>query len=223
MNAKQNRLYWLEWGRVRRVRPDADRHALHIEALGIDKSHTEFTNAEFDRVLGVFRAITQPADVDAQVRQLQQPRRRQEHRIAEIQSCLALYVDDVAGYVARVVADKCGVPAEGALTFDDLSDKPRWRRNAEGELVELPSQLEQVLMTLWARVNGLRNKAGHSLHDMRTRAGVPCDCAKICRVAAPVVVTAGPARREPFPYELDPTPRMYVPQRSEVGPSDNPF
>jgi bacterioferritin-associated ferredoxin len=223
MTSKQNQLYWREWAAVRRIDKTADRHALHAEALGQDKSHTEFTNADFDRVLGVFRAITQPANLNGQVRQQQQPRHRQEHRLAEIQSCLGLYVDDVAGYVARVVADKFGVPVAGARTLEDLSDQPRWRRNGDGELIELPSELKQVLMTLWARVNGLRNQAGHSLHEMRTRAGVPCDCAKICRKAAQVVVTAGPARPAPFPYQLDPTPRMYVPQRSEVGPSDNPF
>src|SRR5690349_1327011 len=81
MTRAQDSLYWREWGAAgRRCResnlPAPDRHALHIAALGADKSHVDFTNADFDKVLAQFRSISRPADVSAQLQQIDQPRRR---------------------------------------------------------------------------------------------------------------------------------------------------
>ncbi len=81
MTALQNRLYFREWGRVRAVCkqhgfPVPDRHALHVKALGLDKSHLDFTDADFDQVLAEFRAISQPDNLAAQLRQQEQPRCR---------------------------------------------------------------------------------------------------------------------------------------------------
>lgn len=209
MTAAQEKLYWREWGAVRKAQPDADRHDLHRRALqGNGRfSHKEFTNQQFDRVLGVFRAISKPASVDAQLRQQGQDRRRVEHRLAEIQQCLGLYVEDVAGYVAKVVAEKFGVPSGGALTLDDLSWEPTLRKNWQtGKLEDSPSQVEQLLMTLWARVQPMRRDADHTLHDMRILAQVPCDCRRICKPNRPALVMipdlepvpAGQEIEEPF-------------------------
>lgn len=67
MTAKQESLYWRRWGRVRKVlielgefsKEDADahRHEIHREALGIDKSHKDFTNKDLDRILDAFDSI----------------------------------------------------------------------------------------------------------------------------------------------------------------------
>ncbi len=81
MTALQNRLYFREWGRVRAVSkqhgfPVPDRHALHVKALGLDKSHLDFSDADFDQVLAEFRAISQPDNLAAQLRQQEQPRCR---------------------------------------------------------------------------------------------------------------------------------------------------
>lgn len=99
MSPAQTSLYFREWGAVRRhyteagIDPklaDAKRHELHQKALGYRKSSKDFTNAEFDKVLGVFRAITRPDDLSAQLRQMDQPElRMQEARSA----CLQLLVD----------------------------------------------------------------------------------------------------------------------------------
>src|ERR1035441_6708450 len=56
MTPSQNSLYFREWGRVRAACkqqgfPVPDRRFLHIKALGQDKSHLDFTNADFDLVL----------------------------------------------------------------------------------------------------------------------------------------------------------------------------
>lgn len=76
MKAAQTALYFREWGAVRRhfiaagldpKQADAKRHALHVRALGAGKSSKDFSNLDLDKVLGVFRAITRPADLNAQL------------------------------------------------------------------------------------------------------------------------------------------------------------
>ena len=84
MTQKQNYLYWREWAAVRRVDAGADRHALHASALGEDKSHKDFSNAEFDKVLQEFRAISQPANLAAQLRQINQPKTRLIFKIRQL-------------------------------------------------------------------------------------------------------------------------------------------
>ena len=81
MTTLQNRLYFREWGRVRSAckqqgSPIPDRHGIHVKALGVDKSHLDFTNENLDQVLAEFRAISQPDNLAAQLRQQDQPRRR---------------------------------------------------------------------------------------------------------------------------------------------------
>lgn len=80
------------------------------------------------------------------------------------------------------------------VTLDDLSEDPQfYRRKGSTDWHEGPSQLQRVIMRLDALLNtnnkktgkqGYRAAAGHSLHDMKTAAGLPCDCAGICRVKA---------------------------------------
>lgn len=188
LNERQLKLYWRAWAEVRRVNPQQERDELTVRALGKRVSVKDFTNADFDRVLAVFRAVSRPADVDGQLRQQGQARARREHKIDEVMRCLGVYVEDVAGYVARIVADKLGVPVDGSLTLADVSDEPTVRTRRDGVAYPGPSDLEQILMTLWARVQPLRRARGHTLHEMKLAAGVPCACAKICRKGSPVVI-----------------------------------
>lgn len=81
MTTLQNRLYFREWGRVtatckQQGLPLPDRHELHVKALGLDKSHLDFTNQDLDQVLAEFRAISRPDDLAGQLHQQDQPRRR---------------------------------------------------------------------------------------------------------------------------------------------------
>lgn len=85
MTKAQLGLYWREWGLARGwfrdhgllpKQADAKRRALHKQALGVDKSSVEFTNAEFDKVLGSFRAVHDGGNLDAQLRQAEQPEDR---------------------------------------------------------------------------------------------------------------------------------------------------
>jgi len=64
MTASQNKHYWRVWGEVRRMlielgefsSADAaeERHAIHVEALGCEKSSKDFTNKDLDAVLDHF-------------------------------------------------------------------------------------------------------------------------------------------------------------------------
>lgn len=128
MTVKQDKLYWREWAAVHRAAPEADRHALHIRALGHDKSHLHFTNTDFDRVLAGFRAISQPANLLAQMRQFNQPKTRLLWRIRSMAP---------PNYTAAIARDKFGT-----TDLESLDE----------------SQLNMLRNTLAARSNALRRK-----------------------------------------------------------------
>lgn len=109
------------------------------------------------------------------------------HQIAsEIIPCLELYIEDVPGYLRSIMEDKnrwwkIDRPACD-ITILDLDAKPIWKRDKKtGKMRPWPSQLEQLQYTLAARLNDKRNEAGHTIHDMKIRAGVPCGCSKCQR------------------------------------------
>ena len=116
MTALQNSLYFREWGRVRTTCkqqgfPVPDRHALHVKALGQDKSHLAFSNEDFDLVLAEFRALSQPDHLTAQLRQQDMPRRRllySIHRLAP------------EPYWRAIARDKFGTADETRLDLDQL-------------------------------------------------------------------------------------------------------
>jgi hypothetical protein len=99
MSPAQSALYFREWGKVRAhyiakgidpKQAEHKRHELHKKALGTDKSSKGFTNADLDRVLAAFYAITRPADLTAQLRQIDQP----ELRMAEARkACMEILAE----------------------------------------------------------------------------------------------------------------------------------
>ena len=180
MTPKQTQLYWSEWAAVRRAKPDADRDHLTITALGVRKSSKAFNNADLDRVLAVFRSISKPGYLNAQMRQIAQPRVRLVYTITEHEKCLRLYVADVEAYTAKILSERFG-----AVSVDDLSDHPDMRRTPSG-IVESNSPLLRYCVTLNARLQVLRKKVAHTIHQMRTLADVDCHCAVCRRAAAPI-------------------------------------
>ena len=81
MTPAQTSLYFFEWGQVRKhylakgidsKQVDHKRHDLHRRALGRDKSSKDFSNAELDKVIAVFRAVYDGGNLDAQLAQLDQ-------------------------------------------------------------------------------------------------------------------------------------------------------
>ena len=89
MTPRQTALYFREWANVRATcqrngYPTPDRHALHAQALGHDKSSKHFTNTDLDRVLAEFLAITRPDSLSHQLRQHDQPRIRLIYSIQQL-------------------------------------------------------------------------------------------------------------------------------------------
>ena len=91
MTDAQTKLYWREWQACSKARKerglastDANRHALHVEALGVDVSMKHLTQRQFDRVLAKFRSYSCPADLNAQMRAEDQEDKRLKAAIQEI-------------------------------------------------------------------------------------------------------------------------------------------
>src|ERR1019366_4411859 len=117
MTTLQNRLYFREWGRVRAACkqqgfPIPDRHGLHVKALGVDKSHLDFTNEDLDQVLAEFRAISQPDNLAAQLRQQEQPRLRLLYSICRMAP---------EPYRRSIAQDKFGTADETRLDLVQLT------------------------------------------------------------------------------------------------------
>lgn len=134
MTTLQNRLYFREWGRVRSACkqqgfPIPDRHGIHVKALGVDKSHLDFTNENLDQVLAEFRAISQPDNLAAKLRQQDQPRRRLLYSIWRLAP---------EPYWRSIAQDKLGTADETRL---DLA------------------QLRQLIITLAARARSRQRRA----------------------------------------------------------------
>lgn len=183
---------------------DADYRAIFPAVTGwqdcTSSTDVRLTNEHMDGLIGRLRAISQPDNLQVQLKQQRQPRMRREERLSEIHACLGVYVDDVAGYVARVISDKFGVPGRGSLTLEDLSDHPRFITGRDGKLEERPSQLLMLIYTLWSRIQEHRQNAGHSLHDMRIAARVPCACAQCRKAALTAPKTPQPAQPVNCPF-----------------------
>lgn len=105
INSDQLRLYRREWGAVRKilrgrgyspVAADEERHALHVQALGTDKSSLKFSNTDLDKVLEVFRGISRDTDLGAQLDLQQQPLKRR--RFVIVQLCEQLGHDEGYAY-----------------------------------------------------------------------------------------------------------------------------
>lgn len=126
--------------------------------------------------------------------------------LTELVPCLELYVEDVNAYITAIIEDKnrwwkIDRPGRG-MTLMDLTAEPIRKFDPKTRTMkEFPSQLDQMVYTLSACLNGsgrvyrgkksrlgFRVAAGHTLHQMKMLAGVPCDCADCVR--ASVVITA---------------------------------
>lgn len=126
MSRKQRWLYWREVKAAQLAVPlgtefltkheeNEWRHAIHKKALGHDKSSTEFDNRDLDKVLAELRAISQPDNLAAQLRQLNQEAFRLRYGIRREAAALGgdLYIK---GIVKRMNAEG----QLGSSDFDQL-------------------------------------------------------------------------------------------------------
>lgn len=161
MTKSQIAKYWREWAAVKRKigdeATDELRHELHTKALGQDKSSRQFTNADFDKVLGEFRVLSRPADLDAQLAQMNQHRKRLLWRARSNVKMLGLYMDDPRAYARHILAQRFHTER-----IEDLSSQPI------GPYKKSP--LEQFIYTIAARLDQHRSEWGHSVQEMKTKA-----------------------------------------------------
>ena len=134
MTAKQSATYWRKWGRVRKVLielgefskedADAQRHEIHREALGAEKSSKDLTNRDLDKIFDAFDAVLVMVDGPGKGDRTEQPRKRLvwaiEHTGLE------------AAYLAKLCADKHGHDDWRSLPMDDL-EKFRFTANARAQ------------------------------------------------------------------------------------------
>jgi len=111
----------------------------------------------------------------------------------ELAPFLAVYLEDEEPalrreaserYVISIVTDiarwnKLDRP-DREITLEDLDARPIVRRKRDGSTYEAPSHLNQVIMTLSARIQAKRTEAGDTVHDMKMKAGVRCTCERFC-------------------------------------------
>lgn len=211
MTPKQKSLYFREWSAAKRAGQltEADRHTLHIEALGYDASSARLTNDELDKILAAFRAISQPANLNSQLRQLDQPRQRHLARIRDQIKTIALFREWPESYLARILQDRFSADAITDLT-NEIYSRPRARASAAGPAGETitDSHLPQIRNTLARCLSQLRQRWNHQVargdrpqvhlhsplcgrwhtlteHDLCTLAAVPCRCAACRHTADP--------------------------------------
>jgi len=95
--------------------------------------------------------------------------------------CLELYVEDSMAYMTAILEDKnrwwkIDRPNR-QIRLEDLDAKPIFKWDAKTQSMrEFPSQLHQIQYTLSARINTFRNESNHTVHEMRTLAGLRCKC-----------------------------------------------
>lgn len=110
MNYQQIKKYRFEWARVKAVlaarglseaEMEAQRHELHMKALGEDKSSTLFTDKEMDTVLREFRAISSADDMTGQIELGGMDATRKRHGIGQLLTALEMGEADAEHWVAR--------------------------------------------------------------------------------------------------------------------------
>lgn len=181
MTKDQHGLYLRLWGKaciaqgwttakgLTSIQIDAKRKEQHAIVFGSPISAKQINpRGMFDDIKAHFLMLTDniKGTIETDHAEIGEARRLRK-LIEEHLKCLALYHPDPEAYLTAILLDKF----RGVTDLDSLSAKRSY--------LERPSQLEQVVWTLNRCINGkegLRNQAGHSLHDMRTRAGLECDC-----------------------------------------------
>lgn len=185
-----------------KVSDRAQRMAVLSEAVGrpLESANDIGAHDEFSRVVDHLGKLA--GDLPAAMRDGQQTRTERDrllYVIGEQKKQLALYLSptsdagvkcSVNAYIESVIRDKFN---RGRRTerrqIEDLSNEAGMPKVIRGHLIEPPSELKQLMMTLSGRINDFRKEAGHSLHEMNTKAGTKCR--DNCRKCAEGVLPAG--------------------------------
>jgi hypothetical protein len=194
LSPAQVQRFWREWSAACAVlhwtRADG------LSAAEIDARRKEFlarcgfsSLTQVDRVAGftkvlnellVLQGVSLAAARETLEPALNEARVLRHHILTEQVPCLELYLADVRAYLTAIIADKTSQRPAAAARAPTLMDLDA-------------GQLRQLQYTLAARLNDKRRAAGDTLHEMKTRAGVRCACAR-CR-ATSTAAAAGEALR----------------------------
>lgn len=197
--------FWRLWasacraqGWVRPVMTSAEIDAQRKEVLrrmGFESLHLVDRGAGFGRVKAELELLAGRVSgaIESDHPEMDQARRLRWVLDQDV-LCLQVYLGDSAvGYVEQIARDKFDFPRLAPVDMDLLGTDPTFRTDRKtGRVVEGPSQLEQLLMTVHARLDGMRKEAGHTIHEMHARAGTRCPC-KMCRRAKPPVAAGAKA------------------------------
>lgn len=119
-------LHWRLWARVKAIQmpgretwtkheEDQRRREIYTQALGDEKSLTEFDNDDFDKVKAAMLAIVEPGNLNAQLHALNGQRKRLLFGIRNLAQSMGAGPAYVAGIVERM-------NAEGKLGSADLEE-----------------------------------------------------------------------------------------------------
>ena len=127
------------WKRTSRVTAEDLRHACHVVAIGHDKSSLDLNNRELDKLVSLFRILTDPDDLNAQIA-LDNPEVEARRRLEwSVEHC---GLDDA--YMLHIVHSKFGTK--------------NWR--------SLPDpQLRQLVVTLKNRHPSPKSPESHSSEE----------------------------------------------------------
>lgn len=166
----------------------AQRMAVLSEAVGrpLESANDIGAHDEFSRVVDHLGKLA--GDLPAAMRdghEVLTERDRLMWVIGEQRKQLGLYVESPSGYIEQVIRDKFNKGRwMERRQIEDLSNEAGMPKVIRGHLIEPPSELKQLMMTLSGRINDFRKEAGHSLHEMNTKAGTRCrDNCRKCQVA----------------------------------------
>lgn len=240
----QTQRFWREWSAIKRqlkasgstdAQCENERYDM-LQRAGFNSLTEVDTRSGFDAVLAQLGAMR---DDVARTQEISDPtigksRRLREKIRKELLRCLALYEPDAEAYLQAVLRDKIrwyktDQPTRPP-TLDDLTATPTHNRRPPcWALKEGPSQLEQLMMTLNARIHTKRKAAGHTIHDMLTRAGLPCACTQCDRrstrkpvpvIAREQAVTPAVDQPVPMPRAVEhPCPSVPVHEESVSAPA----
>jgi hypothetical protein len=188
LSDSQTKAFWRLWAQACRVQGWT--RAAGFNAEQIDAHRRDFLQrcgfdslTKVDRVDGFTRVkkeleilIAPDLDAATETADLTINRARTLRHVIrhDLLPCLSLYVDDAVGFMRAIMQDKnrwwkIDRPTV-EMTLEDLDARPIVR-TVNGALREFPSQLEQLRMTLNARLHAKRRAAGHSIRQMHELAG----------------------------------------------------
>jgi len=129
ISEKQDRWYWREWGKVNKAllrllvasrEAEEGRHGVQAGELGGDRSHKGVNDGEFECVIAGFLAVSEPDNLDAQVKLRGGSVRRLMEGIRRLATGHEGYIESI---------------------LEDIGETREWERLDARELVKLRSTL----------------------------------------------------------------------------------